>query len=66
MSEYREQYQRFYNVLRAKETYSVNCDECPIKKECFEYTDKLSIVEAENAPCCEELLFNYILFNKTP
>ena len=62
----KEQYQRFYDVLRAKEKYSMNCELCPICQECYNYTELLTIEEVENAPCCEELLFNYILIGEKP
>lgn len=62
----KERYQRFYDVLRAKEQYSINCELCPIRQECYDYTENLTITEAENAPCCEELLFNYIMTGEKP
>ena len=63
---YCEQFNRFYAALQAKEEFSFNCEKCPIKKECYEFTDNLTIAEAENAPCCEELLLNYILKGEKP
>ena len=66
MSEFNEQYQRFLLVLRAKGEYSVGCDKCPVKDECFSWIMERTIEEAENAPTCEETLLLYILTGETP
>lgn len=66
MSELNEQYQRFKAVLRAKGEFSIGCDKCPIKDECFSWTVNRSDDESRNAPTCEEILFLYILTGETP
>ena len=66
MPKFHEQFQRFYDVLRAKEQYSINCELCPISSQCEEYSKILTAEEAENAPTCEELLLQYILTGDTP
>ncbi len=66
MSEFNEQYQRFQEVLRAKRAFSINCDECPIRNECFSWVVNRSDDESRNAPSCEEVLLLYILTGETP
>lgn len=66
MAKFYEQCQRFDMVLRAKEEYSINCEKCPINKECFDWSSKMSIEEAENGPTCEEILLHYILTGEKP
>lgn len=66
MSEFNEQYQRFEAVLRAKKAFSINCDECPIRDECFSWVVNRSDDESRNAPSCEEVLLLYILTGETP
>lgn len=66
MPKFNEQFQRFYDVLRAKEQYSLNCELCPICSECERYSNNLTIEKAENAPSCEELLLLYILTGEKP
>lgn len=57
----KEQLDRFINVLRAKTEYSVECDNCPIKTQCWEASTKLNIEEAQNQVTCEEVLCEYII-----
>lgn len=66
MSELNEQYQRFRAVLQAKRAFSINCDECPIRDECFSWIVNRSDDESRNAPTCEETLLLYILTGETP
>jgi hypothetical protein len=61
-----EQYQRFYEILNAKDKYSLVCERCPLQKECEEATAKLTIEEAENQPTCEEVLFRWMLTGEKP
>lgn len=61
-----EQYQRFYEILSAKDKYSLVCEKCPLNKECEEATAKLTIEEAENQPTCEEVLFRWMLTGEKP
>jgi hypothetical protein len=57
----KEQLDRFIVVLRAKGKYCVECDNCPIKTQCFEASEKLNIEEAQNQVTCEEVLCEYVL-----
>lgn len=57
----KEQLDRFIDVLRAKGKYCVECDNCPIKTQCFEATEKLNIEEAQNQVTCEEVLCEYVI-----
>ena len=61
-----EQYQRFYDILRASDKYGFICEKCPLNKECEEATAKLTIEEAENQPTCEEVLFRWMLTGEIP
>ena len=63
----KEQYQRFENVLRAKETYSMNCDECPIRTECYAFSESLAPGDNLNPEySCEKLLFHYVMTGEKP
>lgn len=62
----KEQFNRFYAVLSAKEEFSINCDKCPIKEECFEYAETHCPEIDSESLCCEELLLRYILTGETP
>lgn len=62
----KDQYQRFYEVLSAKDGYFVNCDKCPIQKECEEVSSKLTQEEADNQEPCEYALFLYVLNGEKP
>lgn len=66
MLELEERHQRFLQVLRAKGAFSMNCDKCPIKNECFSWIMNRSDDESRNAPTCEEVLLLYILTGETP
>ena len=58
----KEQYERFCKVA-----YTVgHCDRCPIMEECFDYSEQLTPEEQETAPCCEELIFCYIMTGEKP
>jgi hypothetical protein len=60
------QYQRFCEVLGAKDGYFVNCDKCPIQKECEEASSKLTQEEADNQEPCEYALLKYVLNGERP
>lgn len=62
----KEQYQRFCEVLEAKDGYFVNCEKCPIQKECEEASSKLTQEEADNQEPCEYALFLYVLNGERP
>lgn len=62
----KEQYQRFCEVLSAKDGYFVNCDKCPIKTECFTSIENMTLEEAEKQEGCEAILFEYILTGEKP
>lgn len=57
----KEQLDRFIDVLRAKGKYCVECENCPIKTQCFEAAEKLTIEEAQNQVTCEEVLCEYVI-----
>ena len=58
----KEQYERFCKVA-----YTVgHCDRCPIMEECFDYSEQLTPEEQKTAPCCEELIFRYIITGEKP
>ena len=60
-----EQFNRFYAVLSAKGEFSIDCEKCPIKEECFEYAETHPETD-KNALCCEELLLLFILTGEKP
>ena len=62
----REQYQRFCEALRTVGQYSTECNKCPIEKECVRWGQSLSDEEQLTAPCCEEILFKYVLTGERP
>lgn len=62
----KEQYQRFCEVLSAKDGYFVNCNKCPIQKECEETSSKLTQEEADNQEPCEFALLKYVLTGEKP
>lgn len=66
MEKFREQFDRFYAVLEAKEKFSFNCLNCPIRVECEESVKDKDIEEIENGPTCEESLLSYILTGELP
>ena len=66
MARTKEQFDRFYAVLSAKREFSIDCEKCPIKEQCFEYAETHCPETDENALCCEELLLSFILTGETP
>ena len=66
MLQMKEQFDRFYTVLAAKGEFSIDCEKCPIKEQCFEYAETHCPETDENALCCEELLLSFILTGETP
>lgn len=58
----RDQYERFRQALYAV----IDCGHCPIQKECYKLTDKLTIEEVENQEPCEFSLFQYVLTGEKP
>ena len=66
MENFRKQFDRFQMILWAKEKYSMNCEKCPIAKECEESTKTKPLEEIENGPTCEEILLQYILTGEVP
>lgn len=61
-----EQFNRFYAVLSAKGEFSIDCEKCPIKEQCFEYAETHCPETDKNALCCEELLLLFILTGEKP
>lgn len=66
MENFRKQFERFEMVLWAKEKYSINCEKCPLAKECEEASKTKTLEEIENGPTCEEVLLRYILTGEIP
>lgn len=66
MPRMKEQFDRFYAVLSAKGEFSIDCEKCPIKEQCFKYAETHCPETDENALCCEELLLSFILTGETP
>ena len=62
----REQYERFCEALKASGEYSTECDKCPIQKECEQWGNTLTDEEQLTAPCCEEILFLYVMTGEKP
>ena len=61
-----EQYQRFCEALRTVDGYSTNCERCPIAEECSAWGMSLTPEEQDTAPCCEEILFRYLMTGEKP
>ena len=55
----KEQYQRFLNVL------NTDCDHCPIRRECENFSEHLSpSADLCEKYSCEMLLFRYVMNGK--
>lgn len=66
MEKFNKQLERFEMVLWAKGKYSMNCEKCPLEKECEKASKTKTLEEIENGPTCEEVLLQYILTGDIP
>ena len=65
----REQYERFCQAMATagSGTNSTNCDVCPIRVECEEFSASLSpISDYCEEYSCEALLFRYVINGEMP
>lgn len=57
----KEQFRRFCSTLH------IDCDHCPIRKECEEFSDKCSpLMEFCEEYSCEHLLFRWVMNGEKP
>ena len=66
MEKFNIQVSRFLQVLLAKEKFSMNCNKCPLYKECETAFQGLTEEEKHNSPTCEEVLLRWIITGETP
>ena len=66
MEKFNIQLNRFEQVLWAKEKFSMNCDKCPLHKECETASQGLTEEEIHNNPTCEEVLLRWIITGEIP
>lgn len=63
MEKFKDQSQRLEMVLMAKGEYSIECNKCPLRKQCLPWCDELSKLDYGSNPniTCEDLLTWYII-----
>lgn len=66
MEKFNMQLNRFVQVLWAKEKFSMNCNKCPLNKECETASQGLTEEEIYNNPTCEEVLLRWIITGEIP
>ena len=66
MEKFNIQVSRFIQVLQAKEKFSINCDKCPLQKECETALQGLAEEEIYNNSTCEEVLLKWVITGEIP